>query len=93
MNLDEICITCHYPRGSHKTRKLAWTNFPGSDKERLVEFWQEGLCPDTHNMMQPSWDMYLFHGPESGWPYKDLARINMDRMSRRASYSMDTYIV
>lgn len=73
MNLDERCITCGYARGEHKTLKLGWSQRQKDGTMKDVSFWQEGLCPDSHNMQQPSWDMYLFHGPDSGWPYEDVA--------------------
>lgn len=67
MNFDEKCLTCGYSRGDHRTEQLHWWSISLGD----VAVWQEGLCPDGHNSMQPAWDKYLFHGRESGFPYRD----------------------
>jgi hypothetical protein len=82
MNYDERCDRCGYPRGEHKTEQLGWTqtSADGAKKEH-IKFWQEGLCPDSHNMQQPSWDMYLFQYRDRGklvFPYEDLARKYMN---------------
>jgi hypothetical protein len=50
--------------------QLGWTRYDCNKVPQKVEFWQEGVCPDIHNAMQPSWDVYLFHGADSGSPYE-----------------------
>ena len=72
MDFNTVCDRCHYRLGEHKTMELGWASGSG-EKTR---FWQQGLCPDYHNMMQPSWDMYLFQYKIDGklvFPFEDIA--------------------
>ena len=85
LSYDELCDRCGYPNGLHKTMQLGWS---GSDGE--TKFWQAGLCPDSHNMQQPSWDMYLFQYKVNGkltFPYEDIASRKMreSRAKRKAA--------
>jgi hypothetical protein len=63
MNLDEICLTCGYPRGEHGQEQLRWIMHDGGTA-RDVEFWQDDICPFMHNWTQPPWDIYLFRGKD-----------------------------
>jgi hypothetical protein len=91
ISYDELCDRCGYPNGLHKTIKLGWeqASVDGTKKEH-VSFWQAGLCPDSHNMQQPSWDMYLFQYKVNGkltFPYEDIASRKMreSRAKRKAA--------
>jgi hypothetical protein len=81
MDINEICLTCKYPRGKHVREQLGWTMGVGPKAFR-VEFWQDDICPWLHNMTQPPWDIYLFRG--KNW-YAKSAKPS-DYQERRKAY-------